>query len=412
MIRDVQQYILSRLDQDFALRQHIRRETAEMLNQLHIKSNGCFLYLEKVLDGISENFIVLREIREIPGTLYGLYLWLCQRLFTKKQFSKVQPILCILLVSRQHMKESEIFSCLTARHPAITKEDFAKRMHVLRRVLIKSPPTDGYQILFHHSFSEWFLDVKYCTQKYLCQPYEGHVMKVVWLASRASELNPCEVADLAYHLSHSTKLFGDLNQQVPLFLLSLGIKVFGEEFNLHAYDVKVVKLLAACGVTRQTVRSSSSSVGISGGGGGTSKNSGVPSGAGVDAASRAPQRNGSDTCLDEGGGEAPCENSDDPLLSNSMVVTADDNAETEDPAAKLDVIGDINQVDYNQRTPLHNAANDGNLAVVQFLLGHKVSLEPVDRHGRTALNLAARQVIFKTIDYPLQLLYTLCVTGE
>lgn len=385
MIRDVQQYILSRLDQDFALRQHIRRETAEMLNQLHIKSNGCFLYLEKVLDGITENFIVLREIREIPGTLYGLYLWLCQRLFTKKQFSKVQPILCILLVSRQPMTENEIFSCLTSRHPAITKEDFAKRMHVLRRVLIKSPQTEGYQILFHHSFSEWFLDVKYCTQKYLCQSYEGHVTKAVWLASRASELNPCEVADLAYHLSHSTKLFGDLNQQVPLFLLSLGIKVFSEEFNLHAFDVKVVKLLATCGVTKQTVRSSSSV-----GSGVAPKSLDT---AAVSGGVRLPTRNGSDTCLDEGGGEAPCERSDDPLLSAGVGVATDvDVAEVEDAAAKLDIIGDINQVDYNQRTPLHNAANDGNLAVVQFLISHHISLEAVDRHGRTALNLAARQV--------------------
>ena len=46
-------------------RQHISRDTAEMLNQLHIKSNGCFLYLEKVLDGVAENFIVLREVPEI-----------------------------------------------------------------------------------------------------------------------------------------------------------------------------------------------------------------------------------------------------------------------------------------------------------------------------------------------------------
>lgn len=88
-MRDVQQYILARIDSEDSLRQHISRDTAEMLNQLHIKSNGCFLYLEKVLDGVSENFIILREIREIPGTLNGLYLWLCQRLFHRKQFSKV-----------------------------------------------------------------------------------------------------------------------------------------------------------------------------------------------------------------------------------------------------------------------------------------------------------------------------------
>lgn len=89
VVRDVQQYILARIDSEESLRRHISRDTAEMLNQLHIKSNGCFLYLEKVLDGVSENFIILREIREIPGTINGLYLWLCQRLFHRKHFAKV-----------------------------------------------------------------------------------------------------------------------------------------------------------------------------------------------------------------------------------------------------------------------------------------------------------------------------------
>ena len=48
VVRDVQQYILCRLDRDDKLRLHLSRETAEILNQLHIKCNGCFLYLEKV----------------------------------------------------------------------------------------------------------------------------------------------------------------------------------------------------------------------------------------------------------------------------------------------------------------------------------------------------------------------------
>uniref|UniRef100_T1JLZ2 TANC1/2-like AAA+ ATPase lid domain-containing protein n=1 Tax=Strigamia maritima TaxID=126957 RepID=T1JLZ2_STRMM len=47
VVTDVQQYILCRLHHEENLRQHLSRETAEMLNQLHIKSNGCFLYLEK-----------------------------------------------------------------------------------------------------------------------------------------------------------------------------------------------------------------------------------------------------------------------------------------------------------------------------------------------------------------------------
>lgn len=77
------------MESEESLRQHMSRDTAEMLNQLHIKSNGCFLYLERVLDGISDGCVVLREIKDIPGTLNGLYLWFCQRLLSSKHFAKV-----------------------------------------------------------------------------------------------------------------------------------------------------------------------------------------------------------------------------------------------------------------------------------------------------------------------------------
>ncbi|KAK9398886.1 ankyrin repeat domain-containing protein 50 [Crotalus adamanteus] len=59
IVKDVQQYILHRLDQEEALRQHLTKETAEMLNQLHIKSSGCFLYLERVLDGVPKKDILM-----------------------------------------------------------------------------------------------------------------------------------------------------------------------------------------------------------------------------------------------------------------------------------------------------------------------------------------------------------------
>ncbi len=56
---------------------------------LHIKSHGCLLYVEAVLDGVSDGSVLLRDIPEIPGTLNGLYLWLCQRLFTRRGWIKV-----------------------------------------------------------------------------------------------------------------------------------------------------------------------------------------------------------------------------------------------------------------------------------------------------------------------------------
>jgi len=89
VVRDVQQYILGRLERESSLRRHLTRETAPALNMLHIKSHGCLLYVETLLDGVSDGSVLLRDIPEIPGTLNGLYLWLCQRLFTRRSWNKV-----------------------------------------------------------------------------------------------------------------------------------------------------------------------------------------------------------------------------------------------------------------------------------------------------------------------------------
>lgn len=199
VVRDVQQYILARLDQENSLRQHISRDTAEMLNQLHIKSNGCFLYLEKVLDGVSDNFIVLREVREIPGTLNGLYLWLSQRLFNRRQFAKVQPLLNVILAAKCSLNEALLYDITKVCNPKITPEDFKKRFHLLRRILVVSK--NGAVRLFHHSFAEWLLDIKHCTQKYLCNIFHGHCILAMYYTLHAKYLSNQEIYDYAFHLT-------------------------------------------------------------------------------------------------------------------------------------------------------------------------------------------------------------------
>ncbi|XP_060532741.1 ankyrin repeat domain-containing protein 50 isoform X2 [Cylas formicarius] len=199
VVRDVQQYILARLDQENSLRQHISRDTAEMLNQLHIKSNGCFLYLEKVLDGVADNFIVLREVREIPGTLNGLYLWLCQRLFNRRQFAKVQPLLNVILAAKCALSEALLFDIVKVNYPKITVEDFKKRYHLLKRIVVITK--HGSIRLFHHSFAEWLLDIKHCTQKYLCNIFHGHCILAMYYTLHAKALNNREIYDYAFHLT-------------------------------------------------------------------------------------------------------------------------------------------------------------------------------------------------------------------
>nr|XP_033806165.1 ankyrin repeat domain-containing protein 50-like [Geotrypetes seraphini]XP_033806166.1 ankyrin repeat domain-containing protein 50-like [Geotrypetes seraphini]XP_033806167.1 ankyrin repeat domain-containing protein 50-like [Geotrypetes seraphini]XP_033806168.1 ankyrin repeat domain-containing protein 50-like [Geotrypetes seraphini] len=329
IVKDVQQYILCRLDQEMTLRQHLTRETAEMLNQLHIKSNGCFLYLERVLDGVSENFIVLREIRDIPGTLNGLYLWLCQRLFTRKQFARVQPLLNILLAAYQPLTVEELFRALWTRNMNPSAwGDFQRKLESLSKLLVDGP--NHTKLLFHHSFADWLLDVKYCTQKYLCNAAEGHGMLAMSLSSRAQELQPTEVHQYAQHLLHSN-LQLDLCH-FALWMVWSGAPVAGCLSLDLPVEQEALQLLVKAGacITNQDADTSCSFF------------------------QRALEREDSIRMLLENGAS-------------------------------------ISQKDSNGRTLLAGAAHSGNLEVMTLLISRGADIEEQDNSGQTPLTLAARQ---------------------
>ncbi|GFN74714.1 ankyrin repeat domain-containing protein 50 [Plakobranchus ocellatus] len=338
VVRDVQQYILCRLDAEDGLRQHLSRDTAEMLNQLHIKSNGCFLYLEKVLDGVAESFIMLREVRDIPGTLNGLYLWLCQRLFVKKHVVKIRPVLNVLLASRAPLSSEELFECLLTRETDLTREEFEKRMKIMSRILFNGP--NGEMIVFHHSFAEWLLDVKHCTQKYLCDAGEGHAMIAARQLQRAKDLTHSQVQDLALHL------------------------VRGSGFQPE----HLVQML-------------------------------ILSGAGVDRclAAGIPKDARALRLLCEAGARMPTslmEASTTSLESMSAVLLADEEQGDDDESGPIgDIVftDDIDELDANGRTQLHTASYRGDVRRVEALLTRGAALEPQDRSGQTALTLASRQ---------------------
>ncbi|XP_023651662.1 ankyrin repeat domain-containing protein 50 isoform X1 [Paramormyrops kingsleyae] len=334
IVKDVQQYILHRLDQEEALRQHLTKETAEMLNQLHIKSSGCFLYLERVLDGVVENFIMLREIRDIPGTLNGLYLWLCQRLFVRKQFTKVQPILNVILASCRPLTVKELYHAVWTKNMTLTMEEFQRKMDILSKLLVNG--LGSTKILFHYSFAEWLLDVKHCTQKYLCNAAEGHRMMAMSFTCRAKELKPQEVQEFALHLINSNLQIEPFN--LALWMVWNGTPAKDSLTTSIPKEQEVLQLL-------------------------------VKAGAHV--------------------------NSEDDRASCivQQALEREDSIRT-----LLDNGAPVNQSDSNGRTLLANAAYSGNLDVVNLLISRRANLELEDSNGQTALTLAARQGHTKVVN--------------
>ncbi|XP_071951025.1 uncharacterized protein [Antedon mediterranea] len=328
VVRDVQQYILCRLDREESLRNHLSRETAEMLNQLHIKSNGCIMYLEKVLDGVGEDFIPLEDISQIPGTLNGLYLWLCQRLFVRKQFAKIQPILNTLLVAKRPMSEAELFLCVRTRNMAMTFPDFKQRIHIMSRILIRT--RGEHVLLFHHSFTEWLVDVKHCTQKYLCSCADGNAMLALRYSGIAKELNPSQVYEFAEHMVKANFAPQMNESQLALWLLQTGAPV------------------EDCMVTSSKI---------------------------IDPVSE---------LLIKAGAKVVGKEIDPVTFRNAL-------QRTESVNDLLDGGASVNQVDDNGRSLLSNAAFLGNMDVVKVLMNRGADVDVADKTGQTAISLASRQ---------------------
>nr|XP_046259873.1 ankyrin repeat domain-containing protein 50 isoform X2 [Scatophagus argus] len=222
-VRDVQQYILCRLDEEAALRRQLTPDTADMLNLLHIKSGGCLLFLERVLDGVAGALVGLREIRDIPGTLNGLYLWLCQRLFPRGLFVYVRPLLNVLLASPRPLTPQQLFTAVWTHDTLLSVQDFHSKLRTLSPLLIDGP--GGTKLLFHASFAEWLTDVKYCTQKYLCSRTEGHSMHAMALTLQGPHLDIEDTCQLATHLVWSGHHKNNPSL-LALWMLWIGVPAF------------------------------------------------------------------------------------------------------------------------------------------------------------------------------------------
>ena len=219
VVKDVQQYIINRLNVDFR-GINLNKEIIDSLNQLYIKSNGCLLYLYKVLSGIKDNFFTFREIKLIPCTLYGLFLYLCQKSFNKKQYTKIRPILNVLLVCNDYVDKTFVFNCIRTHNYTIDWEEYQKRLDLMKNILNFDEEREMIRI-FHNSFSEWLIDVKFSTKKFLCDLNEGHLMISMYYTLISDQLCPNKVREYVWHLIKAGEYLVSKNCSLDVLMILL-----------------------------------------------------------------------------------------------------------------------------------------------------------------------------------------------
>lgn len=395
-VQDFQHYILRRLDQEGTLRRQLTPETADMLNLLHIKSGGCFLYLERVLDGVASGLVGLREIRDIPGTLNGLYLWLCQRLFPCRLFVHVRPLLNIILASPRPLNLEELFTAARTRDACLVHEDFQSQMRALTTLIVDGP--GGSKLLFHGSFAEWLTDVKYCTQKFLCSTKDGHLSLAMSLSLRSQSLNIEEVCQMGHHLLSSGIHSGE-PALLALWMVWTVVPTLGsgemgtsatvsqQPFSMQTpvlVQQDVLQLLMKSGVYPSTCfPDNAPSVGVH------------CVGKGRAIVRRALQREDSVRALLDSGVNV---NKTDPSDGRTLLSTAAHTGLVDITALLLCRGADPSLSDNQGQTPLTLAARQGHVGVLQIMLDWiqdqgcdtvRTLLEHADSEGWTALRSAS-----------------------
>jgi len=194
-LKDIQTYILKRLDNDSILKKKFNKLNGiEMFNLLLIKSNFCVLYVEKVLDLVMSDYIASNEITNIPATLNGLYLYLIESILQKIQLKSVSDpmvntkdvfysILSMCLIQPASFTKLNAFSKISNRFTQLdfklfeTIFDSISQVLFVRNHLSLSQTDDNIQfVLFHASLVDWLTDVKFCSAKYLINLSEAHLM--------------------------------------------------------------------------------------------------------------------------------------------------------------------------------------------------------------------------------------------
>lgn len=192
IVHDLQEYILSRLDTDTALRQQLDLGSVDRLHRLHLVSNGSMLYIRLVCDAASAGYVRLAELpNKLPCGLEELYIYLCEQLF--ENFNRVRSILEILL-ARSRLTHATLLMVTRYRLCDMSDSEFND---ILARLGVLIEHRSGMLSLTVH-FAEWLMNGD---KRFECHAESGHLALALHLMlGNEQQRTPERRQALTYHI--------------------------------------------------------------------------------------------------------------------------------------------------------------------------------------------------------------------
>ena len=177
ILTDMKVYIHHQLER-LKHRKQLKEYTAKLLiNQLAIKSNGCYYFIRLFVDYVEKEIFNPESDLNLGCTMNGFFLQAFSKLFADKdrQVHHYKSILSLVLASQGHQLNKSVLSSLFVNPQHI--DNCLKELEYFQLIyLTYNEDGDTLINLTHYPLPDWLNDLKLTSRRYFCNANFGHLL--------------------------------------------------------------------------------------------------------------------------------------------------------------------------------------------------------------------------------------------
>ena len=223
ILNDMKAYVHRQLDR-LKLKKPLKEYTIKtLINQLSIKSNGCYYFIKLFVDYVEKDIFNLETDLNLGCTIYGLFSAVFSKLFDSKD-KKIQyfykSTFALVLASQNNQLNKSILNSLFINPSNI--DNCLKELEFYQLITLTfNEDSDTIINLTTYPIQKWLNDIKLASRRYFCNANFGHLLLV--------NITPnLTVNQLCYQIDNSNFPVFDLEHKLIWFLLEID----NQQFNL------------------------------------------------------------------------------------------------------------------------------------------------------------------------------------